>query len=125
MAPKQASTKGAVAADPYSWPFDGSLRPESTALLAINFHQDFLAADGGLARAGYQINSAGTIVERSGQVLRRMREAGCRIVHIRLGYDPELGDCPHGGQRFPAGASGPLGRCLIRGETGLLLRKFN
>ena len=40
VSPKVAAAKGAVAADPYAWPFDGGMRPEKTALVAINFQKD-------------------------------------------------------------------------------------
>ena len=35
-----------VAAQPYVWPFDGDLRPENTALLAIDMQTDFCGKGG-------------------------------------------------------------------------------
>ena len=38
--------EGAVAADPYPWPFDGDLRPANTALLVIDMQADFCGPGG-------------------------------------------------------------------------------
>ncbi|CAE7378239.1 rutB [Symbiodinium microadriaticum] len=118
VAPKTSVSKGAVAADPYAWPFDGCIQPAKTALLAMNFQPDFLAAEGGMPSAGYKIDSGVRVLETSAKVLRHMRDAGFRIVHARLGFARNLSDCPQRGKRFPAGAQGPLGQCLVRGEKG-------
>lgn len=114
-----------VGADPYLWPFDGDLRPENTALLAIDFQGDFLSPEGYLAHLGYDVGPLRAAIQPAQRLMAKMRAKGFHVLHTREGHAPDLGDCPwrkiwrlksltKGG----VGEAGPLGRFLIRGERG-------
>jgi len=130
VAPKEAALPRRpglvlVAADPYPWPFDGDLRPENTALLSVDFQQDFLSPDGYLARLGYDAGPCCAAVAPSTRLLAAMRAKGFHVLHTREGYAPNLSDCPRrkawrsqGSARAGVGKPGPLGRFLVRGERG-------
>jgi nicotinamidase-related amidase len=96
---------------------------ENVALLLIDFQRDFCEVGGyvdHLASAAY----ARSAVARARLLLEGARARGLCIVHTREGYAPDLSDCTlqrrlrseRGGA--PIGATGPLGRFLIRGEAG-------
>ncbi|CAJ1437581.1 unnamed protein product [Effrenium voratum] len=124
MVAPSAASLGAVEADPYAWPFEGRLSPESTALLAIDLQKDFLHPEGAFPRAGFGIATAKEVVSRSAEVLRAMRAKGFHVLHARVGSAPSLADCTrrkvfHMNRSPPQmGQLGPLGRCLVRGEPG-------
>jgi len=44
------------AAEPYAWPFDGRLSPDTTALVVIDMQVDFCGAGGYVDRMGYDIS---------------------------------------------------------------------
>ena len=55
-------------------------------------------------------------------MLAKARETGMFVIHTREGHCPDLSDCPpakltRGGKTFIVTA-GPMGRILVRGETG-------
>jgi len=95
----------------------------NVALLLIDFQRDFCDA-GGYAEQVFGVGFAREVVPRAQRLLQAARALGLCIVHTREGYSADLSDCTL--QRrvrsrragAPIGASGPLGRFLIRGQYG-------
>mmetsp|Transcript_67532 Transcript_67532/g.187240 ORF Transcript_67532/g.187240 Transcript_67532/m.187240 type:complete len:534 (-) Transcript_67532:165-1766(-) len=127
-APANGSDQVFVSADPYLWPYNGELKPTNTALLAIDFQEDFLSPKGYLAHLGYDVGPCRAVIAPSVKLMAEMRKKGFYVMHTREGHAPDLSDCPRrkvwrtkaltkGG----IGEPGPLGRFLIRGEKGWAL----
>ncbi|KAK4556247.1 hypothetical protein LTR86_006391 [Recurvomyces mirabilis] len=115
-------------ARPYAFKF----RPESTALLIIDMQRDFLDPNGfGAIQCGNDevFASVRSIVPRTKEILRKVREMGMHVLHTREGHQPDLSDlppakrlrqtsAPSGHHTIGIGDQGPMGRLLIRGESG-------
>ena len=114
-----------VEADPYPWPYDGDLVPARTALLLIDWQQDFCGPGGYVDAMGYDISLTRGGIAPTAEVLGLCRRIpGFTIIFTREGHKPDLSDCPPNkrwrSQRIGAGIGdpGPLGRILVRGEPG-------
>lgn len=85
--------------------------PERTALLVIDMQRDFFGEDGSAEVLA--------VIPRVSKLIAAAREVGCRVIHTREGYAPDLSDVtPFRKSLGYAGRRGPLGRFLIRGEAG-------
>ena len=93
--------------------------PAKTALMVIDMQRDFLDPSGYVAASGDDVSGMRAIIPRVRSVLEAARDLGLHVVHTREGYAPDLSDM-HAvkRERYSAGAEGPRGRFLIRGEWG-------
>ncbi len=95
------------------------LDPTQAALLAIDLQRDFLDPQGYVAVTGNDIAPMRAIIPNAVALIAAARSAGLTVIHTREGYAPDLSDMhPLKRERQVAGRVGPLGRFLIRGETG-------
>ena len=88
--------------------------PARTALLAIDMQKEFFADE-----SAECIEDMHAIVPRVAQLLEFARQVGCRVIHTRESYQPDLSDV-HDYRRSLGyvGKPGPLGRFCIMGEAG-------
>ncbi|MEM9784371.1 MAG: cysteine hydrolase family protein, partial [Pseudomonadota bacterium] len=112
-----------VDADPFPWPLE-PLRPADCALVVIDMQRDFCGADGYVAQLGEDIAPLAACIPPTARCIAAARAAGMRVVFTRQGYRPDLADMPAWRRvkaaRYGAivGRPGPLGRVLVRGESG-------
>lgn len=97
-----------------------------TAVVVVDMQNDFCSKDGLFDRAGIKISGVQKAVAPTQKVLSAAREAGIKIVYLKMGFRPDLSDLGtedspnrvrhlHLGVGQPCGApDGRQGRFLIR-----------
>ncbi|MDP8983760.1 MAG: cysteine hydrolase [Pseudomonadota bacterium] len=108
-----------IAAEPY--PFEFS--PARCALLIIDMQRDFLEPGGFGEMLGNDISRLRCTIEPNQRLLAAWRANGLHVLHTREGHRPDLGCLPpakkiRGRGPTSIGDPGPMGRILVRGETG-------
>ncbi len=114
-----------IQAEPYLWPFDGSVSAGRVALIIIDMQIDFCGPGGYVESMGYDIGLTRAAIPG----IRRMLDAargttGMHVIHTREGHRPELVDLPankvwRSKRVCPGiGEPGSCGRILVRGEKG-------
>src|SRR4051794_41511804 len=113
---------GPVAADPYPWPYDGTVTTDRVALICIDWQVDFCGPGGYVDRMGYDIELTRAGLPGAARMLAHARSTGMLVIHTREGHCPDLSDLPANKRWRSArigaeiGGPGPQGRLLVRGE---------
>jgi len=97
--------------------------PARTALLMIDMQRDFLEPGGFGETLGNDVTLLSAAIAPCKALLDRARTAGMLVVHTREGHRPDMADAPpakveRGAPSKRIGDPGPMGRILIRGESG-------
>ena len=100
-----------------------AIDPASTALVVIDMQRDFLEPGGFGETLGNDVSLLRAAIEPCQMLLAAARKQGMLVVHTREGHRPDLSDAPRakverGAPSLRIGDSGPMGRILVRGETG-------
>jgi len=100
-----------------------AIDPASTALVVIDMQRDFLEPGGFGETLGNDVSLLRAAIEPCQMLLAAARKQGMLVVHTREGHRPDLSDAPRakierGAPLLRIGDSGPMGRILVRGETG-------
>ena len=104
-------------------PFDFELDPAKIALVVIDMQRDFLEPGGFGESLGNDVSKLTKVVPPLRRLLDAARASGLAVIHTREGHRPDLADAPpakiaRGQPSQRIGDAGPLGRILVRGETG-------
>ncbi len=108
-----------VSADPYEFTFV----PARCALLIIDMQRDFLEPGGFGEALGNDVSLLRSTIAPNCRLLLAWRAAGLLVIHTREGHRPDLADLPpakklRGRGPVAIGDAGPMGRILVRGESG-------
>ena len=85
---------GPVAANPYPWPYDGSVDATKVALVCIDWQIDFCGRGGYVDTMGYDIGLTRAGLPGAAAMLAHARAAGMLVIHTREGHAPDLSDLP-------------------------------
>jgi len=69
-----------------------AIDPARTAVIVVDMENDFAAKGGMFDRAGLDISGAQKAIAPTAKVLAAARQAGMKIVYLRMGYRPDLSD---------------------------------
>ena len=108
-----------VPAEPYPFEFV----PEHCALLIIDMQRDFLEPGGFGEMLGNDVSQLRRTIVPNQTLLAAWRAKHLPVIHTREGHRPDLSDLPpakkvRGHGKTTIGDPGPMGRILVRGESG-------
>src|SRR2546430_10417217 len=69
-----------------------SIDPVRSAVLVVDMENDFAAKGGMFDRAGIDISGAQKAIAPIAKVLAAARQAGLKIIYLKMGYRPDLSD---------------------------------
>ena len=100
-----------------------TVEPQRMALVIIDMQRDFLEPGGFGDALGNDVSRLQQIVPACAALLAGLRARSVPIIHTREGHRPDLSDAPRakverGAPAMRIGDEGPMGRILIRGESG-------
>jgi ureidoacrylate peracid hydrolase len=99
VAQSSGELEAAPPADPKAGPVTLNAKPEQiaidparTAVIVVDMENDFAARGGMFDRAGVDISGAQKAIAPTAKVLAAARQAGLKIVYLKMGYRPDLSD---------------------------------
>src|SRR5437870_6889492 len=69
-----------------------SIDPVRSAVLVVDMENDFAAKGGMFDRAGADISGEQKAIDPTAKVLAAARQAGLKIIYLKMGYRPDLSD---------------------------------
>jgi nicotinamidase-related amidase len=108
-----------IKAEPYEFDLD----PSYCALVIIDMQRDFLEPGGFGEMLGNDVSMLRSTIQPNVALLSAWRKARLPVIHTREGHRPDLNCLPpakkiRGRSPTTIGDLGPMGRILVRGETG-------
>jgi len=88
--PPSDSKAGLVTLDAKPEPI--AIDPARTAVIVVDMENDFVAKGGMFDRAGADISGAQKAIGPTAKVLAAARQAGLKIIYLKMGYRPDLSD---------------------------------
>jgi ureidoacrylate peracid hydrolase len=88
--PSSDSRAGLVTLDAKPEPI--AIDPARSAVIVVDMENDFAAKGGMFDRAGADISGAQKAVAPTAKVLAAARQAGLKIIYLKMGYRPDLSD---------------------------------
>ena len=68
------------------------LNASETAVIVVDMQNDFGSPDGMFARAGIDVTGIRATIEPTRQVLASARRMGCKVVYLKMAFQPDLSD---------------------------------
>ncbi len=104
-------------------PYDFDFHPATCALLIIDMQRDFLEPGGFGEMLGNDVSQLRRTIAPNQRLLAAWRAAGLHVIHTREGHRPDLACLPpakriRGRAPKTIGDPGPMGRILVRGQSG-------
>ena len=69
-----------------------AIDPGRTAVIVVDMENDFAAKGGMFDRAGIDISGAQNAIAPTARVLAAARQAGLKVIYLKMGYRPDLSD---------------------------------
>jgi ureidoacrylate peracid hydrolase len=69
-----------------------AIDPPRSAVIVVDMENDFAAKGGMFDRAGVDISGAQKAIAPTARVLAAARQAGLKIIYLKMGYSPDLSD---------------------------------
>lgn len=92
-----------------------NIDPRKTALVLIEFQNEFAAEGGKLYPAVKDVMDSNNMLANTVKTVKAARELGCKIMHVPISFSPDFRELP-----APYGILGNVkgGSCFVRGTWG-------